>query len=188
MRASYGQIEELVRACGEVQGDFAEFGVWQGETFLPLAEAAQAFGKRAHAVDSFQGCGEPGPNDYEPDGSCEYPAGALSTGGSQAFRDLVRPLDGTVEVWEGWIPAILAEMVGQVRALAFVHVDLDQYGPTLWTLRWCWPRMSPGGILCCHDWFPEYRRLAAGAIRDWILADGMVPAGTSANRHIWFRK
>jgi len=187
MRAAYEQIAPLVQRCIGAAGDFAEFGVCRGVTFLPLAEAARAAGKRCHAVDSFQGCAEPSLKDYNPDGSCDCPRGALGVGGSREFRKLVEPLDGHVRVWEGWVPAILKEMAAEVGQLAFAHLDLDQYEATLAGLRWCWPRMSPGGILCCHDWFPHYTQLASRAIRDWMAEADVEPSGATDTRHIWFQ-
>lgn len=188
MRARFAHIAPLVERCRAVPGDFAEFGIWRGKTFLPLAEAARAAGKRCHAVDSFVGCAEPRPEDLNPDGTCNYPAGALNVSGSAKFRKLVARLDGAVRIWEGWIPDILAEMEGEVTRLAFVHLDLDHFFPTLVALEWCWARMSAGGILCSHDWFPEYRRLASLGVRKWMEATGREPAGVSESHHIWFER
>jgi hypothetical protein len=190
MRASFQQIETLVRACGTVPGDFAEFGVWQGTTFLPLADAAKAYGKRCHAVDSFRGCAEPSAEDREVVNGgrlvCEYPKGCLSVDGSRLFRQLVLPYLN-VRIWEGWVPAILNLMAAEVEALAFAHVDLDHYLPTLAALRWCWARMSPGGILCAQDWFAGRNWLSAGAIAAFAGECGAVlnelPSG-----HAWFQK
>jgi len=157
MRASFEHIRELAESCETVPGDFAELGVWQGTTFLPLADTACQFGK-----------------------------GALSVGDSRLFRDLMRHHEN-VRIWEGWIPEILQEIPDDVR-FAFVHLDLDQFDPTEAALAWLWPRISPGGVLCCHDWFDERTHLAAGAIRQWMDHTGVQPEGTLPSEHIWFRR
>jgi len=69
--------------------------------------------------------------------------------------------------------------------LAFVHADLDQYESTLAVLRWSWERLSPGGILCAHDWFPEMDWLAAGAIRQFA-GEIRVLMNELPSRHAYF--
>ena len=202
MRSNYGQIADLVGLVlrSGVRGDFVELGVWQGTTFLPLAEAAAAAGRTCHAVDSFEGCAPAGERDVDEDGRVQYPAGALSVGGPRLFQQLVRPLADTVRIWQGWVPAVLEKV--QAPVLAFAHVDLDQYSPTLDALRWCWERLSPGGIVCCHDWFPGRRCLAAGGFNDWLKELGVEvrpgawivagseghSAGIAPGNHAWLRK
>jgi hypothetical protein len=203
VRSNYGQIAGLVALVlrSGVQGDFAEMGVWQGTTFLPLAETAAGAGRRCHAVDSFRGCLSPGPRDTDERGRVQYRAGALDVGGSHLFRQLVAPLGDSVLVWEGWIPPVLDQVDSGMARLAFAHIDLDQYEPTLYALRWCWDRLSPGGIVCCHDWIAGRRCLAAGAMNDWLAemgcsieADGASneaswgSAGVAPGNHAWIRK
>lgn len=186
-RAAYEQIEDLVESCADVAGDVAEFGVWRGDTFLPLARWAARNGRRAHAVDTFTGMLDPTERDMEPNGVCHYPRGALGVGGSEALRRALAPFGEAACVWEGAIPGVLRRLPTDAR-FAFAHVDLDHYVPTLATLRWVWPHMTPGGILCCHDWFPGHDYLAAGAIHDWMaeLNDWQI-GGTLPSNHIWFK-
>ena len=186
MRASYDQIACLVRRVKDVPGDFAELGVWHGDTFVPLAEAAQAAGRGCHAVDSFRGMGEPTAKDYDEDGGCAYPEGVLSVGGSEAFRELVARFGSTVHVYEGPVPDIL-DAIGDI-VLAFSHLDMDQYMPTRLALDWVWDRTAPGGIVCCHDWMYGRNCLAPAAIREWMQASGVEMAGTSRSGHCWFLK
>ena len=209
MKASFEQIKPLVELAMHTAGDFAEFGVYRGETFIPLAEAARTVAKACHAVDSFNGMAEPSDFDYEPDGTCKYPLGSMNTGGSQALRQATSHLSRTVKIWEGQIPVILYRMPLNVR-FAFAHVDLDHYVPTLLTLRWVWPRMNVGGIMACHDWLPERDCLATKGIREWMQESEIEPAPNDAlisdrawleadveerlrmartlGRHIWFTK
>jgi len=187
MRAAFEQIAHLVEQAKTIPGDFAEFGVWHGATFIPLAQAAIAVAKHVHAVDSFRGMAWPTEKDFDKEGKCSYPEGSLNVGGSAAFRQLVAPFGRSVVIWDGYIPTVLWRM-GLPR-FAFVHVDLDQYRPTYETLRWVWGRMSPGGILCCHDWYPEYQWLATQAIREWMTCTRVVEEGVLLpSHHIWFIK
>ena len=186
MRASYEQIACLVGLVKEVPGDFAELGVWRGDTFVPLAEAAVAGGRRCHAVDSFRGMGEPTAEDHDDQGRCAYAAGQFDVGGGAAFRELVARFGGAVRVWEGPVPAIL-EAIGDI-VLAFSHLDLDHYEPTRRALDWAWARTAPGGIVCCHDWMYGRNCLAPAAIREWMQASGVDFAGELPSGHRWFLK
>jgi len=160
-------------------GDLAEIGVWHGTTFMPMAEIGRHYGRTVHAVDSFQGMAQPTDRD-----TAQYPKGALSVGGSEIFRELVAPY-GNVVVHEGVVPEVLDRI--SVKCFAFVHLDLDHYAPTRAALEWLWPRMSPGGILCCHDWTRERTTLAAGAINDWARHSGVPISGVmERSAHCWF--
>ena len=183
MRAAYHHIEPLVSLAIEsgVAGDFIELGVWRGDTFLALAAAAAQAHRHCHAVDSFQGCGDPGPRDNN-----QYPRGSLTVNGSSAFRKLVSPLGGAVVVHEGWVPEVLAEI--DADRFAFAHIDLDHYAPTLDALRWIWPLMPPGGIVACHDYIPGRDILATGAISDWMKETGLTMTGWQKSLHAWFVK
>lgn len=190
MRAQYEQIEPLVALVADVPGDFIELGVWRGDTFVPLAEAGARADRRSHAIDSFWGMAPPTEHDYEPDGHCHYPEGCLSAGGVEGLLERCAHIQEWVAIWQGWIPEVFDRMPSDLH-FAFAHVDLDQYVPTLASLHWLWPRMNPGGILCCHDWFPGHDFLAAGAIRAWMdwqrrYALAVEPAGELPSHHVYF--
>ena len=185
MRANFVHIEPLLRRVLEngAPGDLTEFGIWHGTTFMPMAELARVHGRVIHAIDSFQGMGPPTDRD---DG--QFGAGALDPGGSATFRELARPFGDTVRIHEGFVPDVLQGMDG-VRPVAFAHVDLDQYAPTLAALQWVWPRMAHGGILACHDWRAGSSILAAGAIADWMEQSGSQIAGTTLESgHCWYER
>lgn len=188
MRARWEHIYNLAQQCLCVPGDFCEFGVWQGSTFLPMAHLAATVSKRCHAVDSFRGCPAPSEKDRDEKGRQQYPSGSLSVGGPALFQQLVNPLGDTVCIWKGFVPKVLNRMDKDVPMLAFVHVDLDQYLSTLAAIRWSWSRLSPGGIMACHDFVSHRSFLAAGAIHFWMEESGTKETGTSGSGHIWFQK
>ena len=184
MRATFIHIEALLRSVldTKITGDIAELGVWHGTTFMPMAELAKQDGRVIHAVDSFEGMAA----GTQLDGG-EYREGALGVGGSTVFRHLAIGYGGTIEIHEGFVPDILSEL--DSTQFAFVHLDLDQYLPTLEALRYLWPRMSVGGVLCCHDWWPDKDVLASGAMKTWMAESGVSMAGESRySQHGWFVK
>lgn len=183
MRANFIHIEPNLRGvlAANVPGDVAEFGVWHGTTFMPMAELARMYGKRIHAIDSFKGMAE----GTERDGG-RYGCGELSVGGSERFRQLTKPF-GNCDVHEGFIPWVFDGM--EALRFCFVHIDLDQYAPTLAAMRYAWTKMEPGGIIMCHDWFGNTNLLAAGAIADWMKESGVAISGEqTATSHCWFKK
>lgn len=186
MRANYIHLDLLLRSVldSKIQGDLAEFGVWYGTTFLPMAELARINSRTIHAIDSFNGMAEP----TSKDGGKGYKQGSHSTNGSAFFRMLVEePFGDTVKIHEGYIPEILRELIA--IKFAFAHIDLDQYQPTLETLNFVWPRMNKGGVMVCHDWFSDVNILAAEAINDWMKKNNIVMAGSSIiSSHCWFIK
>lgn len=185
MRANFIHIEELLRAVLESQtkGDIAEFGVWYGTTFIPMAELARINKKVIHAIDSFVGMAA----ETSRDGG-KYRQGALSVNGSAIFRQLAAGFpEGVVKIHEGFIPVILKGFDPGVK-FCFAHIDLDQYQPTIETLNFVWPRMNPGGVMVCHDWFCDATQLAAGAINDWKAKNKIEISGSLASNHCWFVK
>ena len=51
--------------------------------------------------------------------------------------------------YRGWIPTRFNEIAD--RRFCLVHLDVDLYDPTLDTLKFFYPRMSPGGLMICDD-------------------------------------
>lgn len=183
MRASFIHIQPLVNlvVAENVPGDFAEFGVWRGTTFFPLAEIARQTGRVIHAVDSFAGMAPPTAKDGN-----MYPAGCLNVGGPAVFKEIADGFPNVVQIHEGFVPAILHSSFAEDVRFAFVHLDFDHYCPTMDALHWLWPRMSPGGIIACHDYAPHGALLASGAISEWSK-DAKVPiSGMMSLGYCWF--
>ncbi len=148
----------LMASVEPFSGDFAEFGVHKGGTFEILRKEAARQMKRAHAFDSFTGMAAP-----QRPGDEIYPEGTFDVGGPDAFQEA---FPGAI-VHAGFIKDTLVHVEGLM--LAFVHIDLDHYEPTLQTLQAVWPQLSPGGIMACHDFRFGQTCRAAGAISDWVL-------------------
>lgn len=141
-------LAKLVEAVRDVPGDFAEIGVWQGQTFRRLVVAARDQGKVAHGFDSFVGMAEPGRFDGP-----RYHAGRFGVGGVDVFRCkyMKHVDDQSFHLWAGFVPACFD---GCDARFSLVYVDLDHHDPTEAAITWAWPRIEPGGILACDDYFP----------------------------------
>ena len=154
-------------------GTRIEFGVFKGAT---LAEIAKHPGKTI-GVDSFEGMAEPTGRDMF-NGGQPYPKGRLAAGMDHARR--VAPKAVLVR---GFVPEVLAEITD--TGFAFAHLDMDQFAPTLAALEWIVPRMIPGGVVVCDDWFAGREVLAAGAINQFAAARGIKLESTG--RMAWFK-
>lgn len=155
-----------------IDGHLLEFGVLHGTTFELMVIEAMQRGVLAVAVDSFEGMDEPGPRDVYPDGLCEYPKGRFDVGGVKPLLQRMESagyrLDTHYAVYKGFIPSILESIEPDWR-YSLVHIDVDHYEPTLAAMNWAWPRLHPGGIMLCDDYFDwKTEHLASGAIHAWL--------------------
>lgn len=137
-----------------------EFGVFRGETLALIA----ADGEPTIGVDSFEGMPEPGEFDFA-DGINPYPRGRFAVPMSTAWGSAP-----SASLVKGVVPDVL-DRIGST-GFAFAHVDLDHYASTLALLHWLWPRMKPGGVIVCDDWFPDRDYLAAKAINEFAQKVG----------------
>jgi len=193
MRACFAHLEELLDRALTVpgDGDVAEIGVWQGGTFAPMARKAIDAGRACHAIDSFCGMAPPTPEDLDPaDGSCELPHGSLDPGGTGPLlhalaEQRLAPQADPIYIWQGFVPHVL-QQVTVPHGLCFAHVDVAHYTPTLQALAWAWHRLHAGGVLVCHDWYPDKNHLASGGCKAFMRATGVELAGSNETGHGWF--
>lgn len=139
----------------EINGDFAEFGIYQGGTFVNLAPIAKEQNKKIHAFDSFRGLDEPSKFDISPSGVTAYPKGKFNVKGSRLLADKMNKLNFIENkdyfLWEGFIPDIFDKTPKDIN-FSFCYIDLDHYLPTKHTLEWVWNRLSVNGIILCDDY------------------------------------
>ncbi len=136
----------LAQQCVQT-GDVAECGVYRGGSARMLAELLK--GGCLHLFDSFSGLAHPSLTDGTwaagdfADTSVETVTEAL---GAYADRCVIHP---------GWIPGTF-EDINATATFDLVHLDQDLEKPTLDSLQYFWPRLSPGGALIVDDYgFPS---------------------------------
>jgi hypothetical protein len=161
-----------------IEGDYAEFGVFEGSAFLAGWHAARRrglAGRRFHAFDSFQGLPEISPLDSD---------GAFRKGEFGASRkrfeenlrrggvDLSR-----VTVTEGMFDATLtparrAELGLEKIAVAFV--DCDLYASAVPVLGFLTDLLVDGAVLIFDDWYCFKGKPDRGeqrACAEWLAAN-----------------
>jgi hypothetical protein len=149
----------------KIGGDYAEFGVLRGATFVEAVRAAQLHkldSMRFWACDSFQGL---------PHGGGPFEAGEFAAtrkefeGNLKAHRV---PVD-RVSVIEGFFDESLPGPISDEIALAWI--DCDLYESTVPVLEALTDRLVQGAALCFDDWFTHRGDPDQGeqrAVREWL--------------------
>jgi hypothetical protein len=158
-------VKGFSKLVENVPGDFAEIGVWRGETSRKLIPIAAAQNKQTHLIDSFSGMAEPGRFD-----SGVHPTGQFDVGGLAGFQAIMRRhrfANDQYHTWQGYIPHCFEKVPPDLR-FSFVILDVDNYEPTRDSLDYIWPRMNLGGILALDDFYPSYDVDSTKAIKEFL--------------------
>ena len=168
-------------ACEKVSGDYLEFGVYQGDSFImsfygicdafrsrikldinsPLHETCVAERSRIwdnmrfFAFDSFQGLPQLSKADQS---STDFKAGMYQYEGSSFLRNLSLAGVNTnkVKTIPGWFKDTLTEKLleeQQLKKAAIIWIDCDLYSSTREVLAFVTPLLQEGTILIFDDWF-----------------------------------
>jgi hypothetical protein len=132
------------RQALNVEGEFAECGVFNGGTALFLSRIARSGGKKLNLFDSFEGLPAP---DAEKDLGLEE--GLFKSASAEAVERLVGAEGVELEMHVGFMPGTFAGL--EERRFAFVHIDVDLYQSTLDCCRFFYPRLQPGGMMVFDD-------------------------------------
>lgn len=155
----YQEVLEKAFSSG-VPGQLAEFGVGLGGSSVFFGHLARLAGRKLLAVDSFQGLPAPDAlrdNPYFVEGDFGPPDGP-ETDNSAAFQELLASfgLESTVHVAPSSFAA--AQLPGDFKQLAFVHIDGDLYQSVLDAFEKTWDSVSDGGIVVVDDFFHKVPR------------------------------
>jgi hypothetical protein len=128
-----------------IEGDFAELGVWKGNSAATLAHFAEQSKRRLFLFDTFSGFDARnlvGIDNQKKlnfaDTSIDY---VRDTVGHEAITTYVK----------GFFPESVTSEI-ESRQFALAHIDCDLYGPMKAALEFFYPRMPKGGMLILHDY------------------------------------
>lgn len=160
-----------------VDGDYLEFGVYRGHTFVTAWRQARLAGQstiRFYAFDSFQGL--PDPNVSAVDKGGEFMRGQFSATRGEFERNLNQAgIDmERVTLVEGYYEERLLDMdprdIG-LKAAAVVWVDCGLYSSTVHVLDFVTDLLQNGSVLAFDDWYCFRARPDRGeqrACREWL--------------------
>lgn len=161
----------------QVEGDYLEFGVYRGTSFISAYDAARQRGfdeMRFFAFDCFEGLPEGEGTVWKP-GDFAFP--------EHLFRELIRKAgvdpQRTTVVRGLYEHSLTREVKTQheLRRAAVVHIDCDLYSSTKVVLDFIEDIIDVGTVLMFDDWYhrgfgPEPERHGgAKAFGEWWLRD-----------------
>ena len=128
-----------------IPGDFAELGVWKGNSAAVLAEFAARSQRRLFLFDTFSGF-----DLRDLVGQDQEHAKKFADTSLDYVRETVGHADRTTYL-KGFFPETVTDEVRQA-SFALVHIDCDLYAPMKAALEFFYPRMPGGGMLILHDY------------------------------------
>jgi len=138
------QIERIKKE--NVKGDFAELGVYKGETAKIIHEMDNS--RRLHLFDTFSGFikedlkGETG----------EAATYSIKNFADTSEEKVLKHIQGgnNIIVHKGQFPDTTQGLENE--KYAFVNIDADLYNPIKEGLIYFYQRLSPGGVIIVHDY------------------------------------
>jgi len=135
-------IKELLNIASETpEGSFVEVGVYQGGTAYYLSLLAQKQKRDIYLYDTFTGI----PYKDEID---QHDVGDFKDTSYETVKNLIP----YAKVIQGIFPKSAVKM----GAIAFAHIDCDQYRSIIESVEYLKPLMIKGGVM----WFDDYGCLA----------------------------
>jgi hypothetical protein len=115
-----------------------------------MLAATDGTAKHLFGFDSFDGLSEPGTADLPSKArTFKWKKHDLRSDLTIAQHNLRAHAD-RLTLLPGWIPERFDAV--RDRTFSLVHIDVDLHDPTLASLEFFYPRMTPGGIIVCDDY------------------------------------
>ena len=151
----------------EIEGDFAEVGVYKGNSAVVLAEIANFVGKDLYLFDTFDGFDQ---KDLEGvDGKFEEGDwGGVSVDDAKAF---IGEAVSCCHFEAGYFPKTLTEKHKE-KKYSVVSIDCDLYKPIKSALDEFYPLMPRGGIFLIHDYSSGFWQGATDAVNEFCKETG----------------
>ncbi len=151
-------FEYLVERDGEVKGDYYEFGLFRGYTFLQAWNHCETLNLDAvnfYGFDSFEGL-PPAEGIDQVDG--RFFQGQFACSREEVEKNLAgEGVDlAKVNLIQGYYEDSLTEALRQqhnFKPASVVLLDCDYYSSTVTALEWMDPYIQVGTILLFDDWF-----------------------------------
>jgi hypothetical protein len=168
----------------QLQGDYLEFGVFEGKTFsYAFKIMARLFPEMQFvALDSFEGLPEPKGIDANDNYTSGFYKGQFACGDEQ-FENNLRACGvdmSRVSMIKGWFDSSLSpggHASDTVSKVAAAWIDCDLYESTVPVLNFLTSRLSVGAVLLFDDWrcyrnLPEFGQQRA--CREWLALNPQI--------------
>jgi len=130
-----------------IEGYFAELGVYQGETakLIHLSDPNRKF----LLLDTFSGFDQHD-LDFEVSKGEKYSENYFSNTSVEEVEKYLGDSENLI-YFSGYFPKSISNLDKNIK-YAFVHLDADLYQPTKQALKYFYPKLSDGGIIIIHDY------------------------------------
>jgi len=139
-----------------LSGDFVECGVWKGHSAYIISKilSTNNFSGDFHIFDSFEGGLS---KKVEKDKNLRR---KLNKKQIQSESDIFKSTEDEVssclssfrfvQLYKGWIPERFNEV--KSKQFQFVHINVDLYEPTKYSLDYFYPRLIENGVIICTEY------------------------------------
>jgi predicted O-methyltransferase YrrM len=145
----------------KIDGDILECGVFKGFSSWILLKTT-TMQRSFYGVDTFAGLSAPSSFD-----GTHWKLGDLSSPISETRSNLFE-FENRVHLYEGEIPEVFEQLKKLERKFAMIHIDVDLFIPTKFSLEFGWDNLVPGGMLFCDDYGFSSCPGATKAVDDFI--------------------
>lgn len=152
-------IKQILRE--NIAGDFAELGVWRGNTASVLAHYASGANRKVYLFDTFEGFDIRDLADIDKDKQMAFADTSLAT-----VKEVIGSSSDICKFVKGYFPSTLTDE-HRGATYSIVSIDCDLYEPMKAGLEFFYPLMSKGGLLLLHDYSSVFWNGAKKAIDEF---------------------
>lgn len=135
----------------KIPGDFAELGVWRGNSAAVLAHYARRDHREVFLFDTYQGFDRRDITGVDADVSADL----FRNTSIDMVSECIGPQHDHCHFVQGFFPESFTAQHAE-RTYAIVNLDCDLYEPMQAGLRAFYPRLAHGGMLMLHDYSSRY--------------------------------
>ena len=135
-----------------IEGDFAELGVWRGNTAQILAHYAKKYNRRCYLFDTFEGFDNRDVKGID----AQFEPGHFSNTSIKLVKSVIGDEHSQYcEFISGYFPKSIPKNFSEKR-FSVVSLDADLYEPMKAGLEHFFPLMTNGGLFLLHDYSSGY--------------------------------
>ncbi len=133
----------------QINGDFAEVGVYKGRTAKLIHYYAPE--RKFHLFDTFEGFGIHSVVKEKSLSGYKILKSHFSDTDLDTTKKSIAPINSNLLIYKGYFPDSIPDRLKK-NSFAFVHLDADLYEPTYKGLDFFYSRMSKDGFIIIHDY------------------------------------
>jgi len=152
-----------------ISGDFAELGVYRGNTASVLAHFASKNSRKTYLFDTFEGFDNRDLQGVDADVQLAFSDTSIAM-----VKDVISEYSNCCEFIKGYFPSSLLPEHSQ-RKYAIVSLDCDLYEPMKAGFDFFYPLMPKGGLFLIHDYSSGHWKGAKKATDEFCVRTNEYP-------------